>query len=726
MTEYHQSSVVQSPLESSISTSQSSSWNIDPTILQLGLSGLQRIQAERAPSGCHEAPSHVRNDQLNGSLLSTVAPAAVEQTPTSSYPREFNIQHFLDSPGIQSFLQSISGRDLSSVNEGQHSVPEISPLSSNSAPLHGPQVLNSGVAAHEPNSTSAMEIDTNGNTPTTPAATSNGVTDPKTFVTPPPPPNHTYDAASIEQCRTSMLSLVMQNIRLRNGSNNSDLRSNSPSASERAKGVLTDDVCKTFMGKIQDAKLQLWSSGKRRDLFPQKTFSRQPSTRLPSPCPSVPDDYAARSMPRNEILAGAPTAPKAMRNTPDTSRVSSPQRRNVSMDIQASENSEGENVQWNSRKRTYEEVDGDSSAQRPPRVRRRESYAPNPTSRSDPSHVTPPLSHGQIQTTYHDEREYVSRPRDKEPRAQFEEGSSDHSMDLDDEYEMPGSERRRRDRQPNIQMNDLYHSVEPDMPPAKLDTHGKYPHPEPGKSRASRLLTPDSYDMDVGPDSHSDKIAPIGIATHNRVSTGPEPGSASSTGTEQKPILPCHTVPGLWLVKEALQRPGVLECTFEIDAETMQKWQLQQSQTDPAKSTPSTALKLHLLCLSFLEGLRILTLNPNTASAKDAATAIWNADPKQKEWPEQGTLFVQVNPQEHYGSSWMPQDLSPNSPPLDVTGHVGVGTNIIRCVQLAPAPCLFILHASVGTNHDWAGFRKFLGDSDLRDSDSDATVALGT
>ncbi|KAL0067905.1 hypothetical protein AAF712_005073 [Marasmius tenuissimus] len=512
-------------------------------------------------------------------MESTIAPAAVEQTSTSPHPREFNIQHFLASPGIQSFLQSISGRGPSSVNKEQH-LPEISPLSSNSAPLHGPQALNSGIAAHEPIPTSVMEIDTNGNAPTTPTATSNGVTDSKTLVAP-PPPDHTYDAASIEQCRTSMLSLVLQNIQLRNGSNNSDFRSNSPSVSERAKGILTDDVCKTFMGKIREAKLQLCSSGKGRDLFPQKMSSRQSSTRLPSPCPLVPDDHAARSMPRSEALVGVPTAPKAMRITPDTSRASSPQRRSVSVDIQVSESKEGDNVQRNSRKRTYDDVNGDSSAQRPPRVRRRGSYAPNPTSRNDSSHVTSPPPHVQTRTAHHDERERRSRPRDDYTRAQFEEGgSSDHSMDIDDGYKMPASERRRPNRQLNIQMNDLYHSVEPDLPMGKLDTHGKHPHPESGKSRASRLLTPDSYDMDVGPDSHSDELAPIGIPTHNRGSTGPESASASNTGTKQKPILPCHTVPGLWLVKEALQRPGVLECTFEIDAETMQKWQIQLSQTE--------------------------------------------------------------------------------------------------------------------------------------------------
>ncbi|KAL0574764.1 hypothetical protein V5O48_007191 [Marasmius crinis-equi] len=729
MTEYPESSAVQSPLESPLSTIPHSSFNIDPTILQLGLNGLQRLQAERAPgpSGLAQAPSLIGNG-TTGSLLPSLAP----ETATQPSSQNLNIQKLLASPALQSLFSSIGGREQSSVAQTQQSTSEspshTSPHDVHRAELDSTQTAQLDAVVHEPISASMQTIqneNTNTISSTIPDVsalhTASASTSSNASVK--PYPDTTHDESSLEQCRTSMLSLLLQNIQLRNTNNNSDLQSKSHSVVERAKGVLTDDMCKAFLGKMSEAKAQLQSTQKGRDLL-NKSRSSKSCSRIHSPSSSLPGGPTHH----DTSHTGTPTA---VRSTPSTSYAGTPRRLSGSTTCEVAQEKGVAQDEGNPRKRSRSTYDGsdekDSSLHRP-RVRPRTSYTNNP------------LCLDQSDRDRSEER--VVRPRSRE-RIDQNTGPLDSSLQEDGGYEMsiPHSSHAGRQHE-NISMNGhvqhTKHDAHSEIGPAHTMV---LPRDNPGSSRP---LTPVSNDMDVdmdlGTDSHPNSHLNTPATRLQQISpSAPGQVSAPDSQSGEKPVLPCHSVPGLWFVKPALDHAGILDCTFEIDEETAQKWHLQHhhSMYDPsslqeimiakmqfrsAHGTSITDLKLNLLCLSQEGVMSVFASKPTNQEA--TADAVWNT--AAKEWPKQGTLLIQVNPGKSYGTSWMPHHLLPDSPPLDVTNSVGIGTNVIRCIQLSPAQCFFVLHATVGTSPDWAGFGKFLGDSSLHDPDINATAAFGT
>lgn len=159
-------------------------------------------------------------------------------------------------------------------------------------------------------------------------------------------------------------------------------------------------------------------------------------------------------------------------------------------------------------------------------------------------------------------------------------------------------------------------------------------------------------------------------------------------------LKPCHNVPGLWFVKTGHNGACTTEYKFEVDRETAVKWDLNEKSLQPSQTLPkhSPKIRLQLMCLSTGCVKSIYeTSNLSTATPQDVATAVSNIN---TEWPYQGTLIVEVNSHKSFGKTWLPRRLTQNHPPLDVTGCIGEGTNVVRLIQLTDlADKIFVLHA---------------------------------
>ncbi|KAG7089348.1 hypothetical protein E1B28_011038 [Marasmius oreades] len=697
MTELQRSPVVQRSLESSTSTLF---WptNIDSTLLQLGLNGLQRLQAERAPK-VDEAL--VVCDEMNRPSSTTASAAAPEGLQTRTL-----VHTILASPDLQKLLSPISSQEPTvTANITLEKASTAAPLNpADKAPRTPPESdavhraahrtemetdsgedtpTSSGCASaaaqsfHKPNGVSAIKASTSFTNASNEASHSNGVTNSLSV----------YMKEGLEQCRNFMSSLLLENIRLRSASKSNDFLSTPHTAPRNVKDLLSDDVCKAFLEKVGEAKSQLHLREKICD---------------------HPHDDRPKGTPASHVDSRRRIEPVVSTGTTTTSSWGKSPQRKYQDDAHPR----------TARKRSHQ---SDDESDRNSRASR--SWVPEfyDTSASSTAYRDPSRSSsrdlnrrdGSPTRSQHDTR---SRSRDTTPRGHLE-GKSDgvhHSSPmLIDSVEH--RDERRHDA--NI-LNDSRHS----------DRDGEQPQSGEDENWVSQhsLAKPlSAKPSDTDPDStpHSsilnDTRAPQTPPTSNLDSNQIQSPESSSNACD----MPCHNVPGLWFLQPALFSPGVLECKFFIDFETAQKWQIDSEPEEMYSNTSNNpVLRLNLLCLSYENAKTVLFNTPPFPKA--LADAVWNCS--SKEWPEQGTLLIQVNPGQKYGRSWMPADLSPHSPPLDITNSVGLGMNVIRCIQLSPAYSFFILHATTGANPNWKGFEKFLGDSGLRDTGIDVTATSAT
>ncbi len=123
-------------------------------------------------------------------------------------------------------------------------------------------------------------------------------------------------------------------------------------------------------------------------------------------------------------------------------------------------------------------------------------------------------------------------------------------------------------------------------------------------------------------------------------------------------------------------------------------------------------LFLHLLCLPTALAISTLdSLSPDTSQEpKAVADALWKM---QTEWPEQGSLIIEINPGKPVGKVFFPGEHPVSVPvttfrnisdprscqnnihdPLEVTHAIQEGVNTIRFVQLTGMYKSFFLLAS--------------------------------
>ncbi|KAJ7455316.1 hypothetical protein B0H11DRAFT_1666929, partial [Mycena galericulata] len=99
-----------------------------------------------------------------------------------------------------------------------------------------------------------------------------------------------------------------------------------------------------------------------------------------------------------------------------------------------------------------------------------------------------------------------------------------------------------------------------------------------------------------------------------------------------------------------------------------------------------------LLCLSTAAVSDLYnSLRSSKPSPETMATAVAGLETA---WPQDGTLFLDINKGVSTGKTWLPYDIDPASP-LDVTEYIQPGPNVIRFIQLAGmVQRTFILYAS--------------------------------
>ncbi|KIJ92988.1 hypothetical protein K443DRAFT_61974, partial [Laccaria amethystina LaAM-08-1] len=158
----------------------------------------------------------------------------------------------------------------------------------------------------------------------------------------------------------------------------------------------------------------------------------------------------------------------------------------------------------------------------------------------------------------------------------------------------------------------------------------------------------------------------------------------------------CHNVPGLWFVKMGSKYTNILECSFEVDKETAAKWDIPEispgERTAPSRMG-KPRLSLQILCLptDLVQSVQA-TIQPG-ASAEDVAIALSTIEGR---WPPIGNLIIEVNPGTSHGHTWLPFDLQPTSPSVNLEDHIHEGRNVVRLIQLAGmADRIFVLYASL-------------------------------
>ncbi|KAF9466632.1 hypothetical protein BDZ94DRAFT_1158012 [Collybia nuda] len=148
----------------------------------------------------------------------------------------------------------------------------------------------------------------------------------------------------------------------------------------------------------------------------------------------------------------------------------------------------------------------------------------------------------------------------------------------------------------------------------------------------------------------------------------------------------------------------VLECEIDIDHETSLKWNLTSKSLPEPESVFYVQPQQHLISLKLMcmptQVIRTLYKNSDlsTATPEEVATKLFDLE---NEWPRKGTLVVAVNPHKAWGKTWLPIDLEPSGPALDLTMYICEGTNVVKFIQLADmAEKVFVLCATLPAAQD--------------------------
>lgn len=144
--------------------------------------------------------------------------------------------------------------------------------------------------------------------------------------------------------------------------------------------------------------------------------------------------------------------------------------------------------------------------------------------------------------------------------------------------------------------------------------------------------------------------------------------------------MPCHSIPGLWMVTSGLETVEILSCEFEIDKIIAERWGVRRSSRHgKEKEHDSLSLKLACVPLIGLEAVQT-KLGKSAANPEEFGNAV---DRLEILWPPSGHLVIEVNPDRDWGRSWLPRHLEEDRGAIEIIDHVHEGTNVIRFIQLA-------------------------------------------
>ena len=133
---------------------------------------------------------------------------------------------------------------------------------------------------------------------------------------------------------------------------------------------------------------------------------------------------------------------------------------------------------------------------------------------------------------------------------------------------------------------------------------------------------------------------------------------------------PFSDIPGIWLFKQGSSEPDVLEETFEIPKEILQKWQsklLEDNMGDfvspsanfmeapfERKSTSPSMLSWNLLCVATDSVDFLQETLSRTATPKEVLKTLSSM---QGQWPTSGQLIIEINPDHDIGGVFYGFDL---------------------------------------------------------------------
>lgn len=474
--------------------------------------------------------------------------------------------------------------------------------------------------------------------------------------------------------RATLTSAISQNAKLRRGEDTDGL-------SDKVDAVVTSDINELFRNTLQKAQTEL--SEKQAavpdDESPASAFLKE---LLPSVIESRSQSLDPATEP--ERPKHPPAAPKAMLRSPGTRLVESMLQAGADLTLP---DEEPDSVMHATRmSRPSSSYHWKDIPSRPVRSDSRATHS---------SHDEVPEHH-----RYNSEHRIRSSRHSKSPHRTF-------SRITQYDTRTP-SPRRHRSRSPRNQRSTRYdRSRSPyrgrrthrrdysDPSPRRNNysarnrsTSSKYQSPrydrrrqDPESSRRSRRRESLSPERGVRPHRDSQWI-PEAESKYHMVYDEPEPMSDFNNISD---------VPGVWAFQHSRNLPDILECTFNVSEEVAAKWNLtRENNRVMAEGETRDELFLHLLCLP--AALAVPVLTDPSQEPKTIADALWKM---QTEWPEGGSLIIEINPGKPVGKVFFPGD-HPNNihSPLEVTHTIQQGVNTIRFVQLTGMHKSFVLFAS--------------------------------
>ncbi|KDQ53168.1 hypothetical protein JAAARDRAFT_197654 [Jaapia argillacea MUCL 33604] len=250
----------------------------------------------------------------------------------------------------------------------------------------------------------------------------------------------------------------------------------------------------------------------------------------------------------------------------------------------------------------------------------------------------------------------------RNPRSRYRNRRASYRDDSPPPYSSPASSTKSRDYA-------AYRSFRP-----RTDYYQSRRYSSPSRSEAYSSHS-----------HHADRI-PLHTPTHTP--------TTDSYPLPYPPSEPAHRpcrVPGLWGVKVGLSLPQIVVLEFAVSFEiaaAARRWCCRDEYFDPN----ARHVVVKLVCLS-----KELVESAMQQLGDDASPASIAHEMLQIpiEWPERGSLVIDLNLGGQGEEIWLPDRLDPTDPPLDITPFIQAGINEMRIIQLDDmSRRVFILVAS--------------------------------
>lgn len=480
--------------------------------------------------------------------------------------------------------------------------------------------------------------------------------------------------------RATLTSAVSRNAKLRRGEDVSD----------KVDAVVTDEINELFRGTLQKAQAEL-SEKQAGDELPASAFLRGLLPSLMAETKSRSQSLVPSTEP--ERPKHLPAAPKAMLTSPGVRLVESILQAGADLTLP---DEEPDTILHATR------MSRPSSSYHWKDVPSRPVRSDSRTTRS--SHDDVSVSKHHRYTSDHTTR---SSRHSKSPQRAFSPANH-KTRHYDTRTPSP---RRHRSRSPRNQRSTRYDRSH--SPYRGRRTHRRdYPDPSPRRdSYNSRNRSPSSKHQSArydrrrqDPESsrrpYRESLSPErGVRPHRDSQWIPEAETEHHMVYDEPEPMPdlngVSDVPGVWAFQLSRDLPDVLEYSFNVNEEIATKWNLRRENNwVMTERETRDELFLHLLCLPTALAISTLdsVLTEPSQEPKAVADALWKM---QTEWPEQGSLIIEINPGQPVGKVFFPGDHSNNiHEPLEVTHTIQEGVNTIRFVQLAGMHKSFFLLAS--------------------------------